>query len=37
MFPIYDHRERRVSRFDVMAIWIIAAAIFTTATALWAL
>jgi hypothetical protein len=37
MFPIYDHRERRVSPFDVMAVWIIAAVIFVTATALWAL
>jgi hypothetical protein len=37
MFPLYDHRERRVSRFDVTAIWIIAAVVFVTATVLWTL
>jgi hypothetical protein len=35
MFPIYDWRERRVSLFDVTAIWAIAAVIFVTATVLW--
>jgi hypothetical protein len=37
MFPIYDWRERRVSLFDVRAIWFIAVATFVAAAVWWML
>jgi hypothetical protein len=37
MFPVYDHRDRRLSRFDVIAVWMIAGATFVAAAVWWTL